>query len=150
MLFCQLHVQSSTILLLAYPVYCVCVYFLRARCAERIYDVVEAVEENRPGGYHPVHLHDLFNQRYQIMGKLAYGQFSTVWLASDQKLQRHVALKYLRQMHRKAAKSLPFFSIYQSHVLNMRARDMSYNCWITLSTMARMAPTLSCIAADDV
>ncbi|KAK9357847.1 kinase-like domain-containing protein [Lipomyces starkeyi] len=73
---------------------------------ERIYDVVEPVEEYRPGGYHPVHLHDLFNQRYEIIGKLAYGQFSTVWLASDQKLQRHVALKVLKADVSKDCKEL--------------------------------------------
>ncbi|KAL4999226.1 kinase-like protein [Aspergillus recurvatus] len=33
---------------------------------ERIYDVVEPVEEYRPGGYHPVHLHDVFHQRYEL------------------------------------------------------------------------------------
>ncbi|RAL01818.1 kinase-like protein [Aspergillus ibericus CBS 121593] len=51
---------------------------------ERIYDVVEPVEEYRPGGYHPVHLRDLFHQRYEVIGKLAFGQYSTVWLAKDQ------------------------------------------------------------------
>lgn len=51
---------------------------------KRIYDVVEPVEEYRVGGYHPVHLHDLFKQRYEVIGKLAFGQFSTVWLARDQ------------------------------------------------------------------
>lgn len=51
---------------------------------ERIYDVVEPVEEYRQGGYHPVHLHDVFHQRYKVTGKLAYGQYSTVWLAKDQ------------------------------------------------------------------
>ena len=45
---------------------------------ERIYDVVESVEEYRHGGYHPVHLNDVFNHRYEIVGKLAYGQYSTV------------------------------------------------------------------------
>ncbi|PGH34401.1 CMGC/SRPK protein kinase [[Emmonsia] crescens] len=63
---------------------------------ERIHDVVEAVEEYRQGGYHPVHLHDLFNQRYEVIGKLAFGQFSTVWLTHDQLFQRHVALKILK------------------------------------------------------
>jgi serine/threonine-protein kinase SRPK3 len=53
---------------------------------ERIYDVVESVEEYRPGGYHPVHLHDVFNHRYEIIAKVAYGQFSTVWLANDREL----------------------------------------------------------------
>lgn len=98
---------------------------------ERIYDVVEPVDEYRPGGYHPVHLHDLFNQRYEIIGKLAYGQFSTVWLAKDQwevllfkivcfklcfekptliytflRLQRHVALKILKADSSKNSKEL--------------------------------------------
>jgi serine/threonine-protein kinase SRPK3 len=50
---------------------------------ERIYDVVEPVEEYRAGGYHPVHLGDIFHQRYHIIGKWAFGQFSTVWLARD-------------------------------------------------------------------
>lgn len=50
---------------------------------ERIHDVVEPVEEYRRGGYHPVHLHDVFNERYEVIGKLAYGQYSTVWLAKD-------------------------------------------------------------------
>ncbi|KAL4922941.1 serine protein kinase [Aspergillus undulatus] len=44
---------------------------------ERIYDVVEPVEEYRRGGYHPVHLHDVLADRYEIIGKLAFGQFST-------------------------------------------------------------------------
>jgi serine/threonine-protein kinase SRPK3 len=55
------------------------------RWFERIHDVVEPVEEYRAGGYHPVHLHDVFDQRYEVIGKLAYGQFSTVGLASDRR-----------------------------------------------------------------
>lgn len=53
---------------------------------ERIYDVVEPVEEYRPGGYHLVHLGDVFHQRYEITGKLAFGQYSTGWLAKDRQL----------------------------------------------------------------
>lgn len=52
---------------------------------EWIDDVVEPVEEYRRGGYHPVHLKDVFNQQYRVGGKLAYGQYSTVWLARDEK-----------------------------------------------------------------
>ncbi|PWY63312.1 serine protein kinase [Aspergillus eucalypticola CBS 122712] len=64
---------------------------------ERIYDVVEPVEEYRRGGYHPVHLHDVFHQRYEIIGKLAFGQYSTVWLAKDQKIDsQQVILKVLK------------------------------------------------------
>jgi serine/threonine-protein kinase SRPK3 len=53
---------------------------------ERIYDVVEPVEEYRAGGYHPVHIEDTFHHRYRIVGKWAFGQFSTVWLAKDTRL----------------------------------------------------------------
>jgi serine/threonine protein kinase len=46
-------------------------------------------EENaaryKPGGYHPVKLGDkLGTDRYQILHKLGYGGFSTVWLAKDE------------------------------------------------------------------
>lgn len=95
---------------------------------EIIHDVVEPVEAYRRGGYHPVHLHDIFNQRYEVIGKLAYGQFSTVWLANDQlwvfpcskllcaqrwltcqlfpRLQRQVALKIVKAENSKDNKEL--------------------------------------------
>ena len=37
------------------------------------------------GGYHPVRVGDLFNNRYSIIRKLGWGHFSTVWLAWDVK-----------------------------------------------------------------
>ncbi|KAL4941127.1 hypothetical protein BDV06DRAFT_7650 [Aspergillus oleicola] len=78
---------------------------------ERIYDVVEPVEEYRHGGYHPVHLHDVFHQRYKIIGKLAYGQYSTVWLAQDQKVGHGlVALKILKADASKNNKELSMLS----------------------------------------
>ncbi|THC87033.1 hypothetical protein EYZ11_013520 [Aspergillus tanneri] len=63
---------------------------------EKIDDVVESIADYRLGGYHPVHLHDLFNERYEITGKLAHGQTSTVWLAWDQRLEQQVALKIVK------------------------------------------------------
>ncbi|KAL4968651.1 serine protein kinase [Aspergillus stella-maris] len=63
---------------------------------ERIHDVVEPVEEYRTGGYHPVHLEDTFHHRYRIVGKWAFGQFSTVWIAKDTRLERYVTLKILK------------------------------------------------------
>ncbi|KAG2415089.1 hypothetical protein HFD88_006280 [Aspergillus terreus] len=75
---------------------------------ERIYDVVEPVEEYRRGGYHPVHLDDVFQQRYTVIGKLAYGQYSTVWLAEDAgSNQRQVALKILKAEISKNNTELP-------------------------------------------
>ncbi|KAJ5121243.1 uncharacterized protein N7515_009204 [Penicillium bovifimosum] len=69
----------------------------RTRRFERIHYVVEPVEEYRAGGYHPVHLEDTFHDRYRIVGKWAYGQFSTVWIAEDTRLlERYVTLKILK------------------------------------------------------
>lgn len=37
----------------------------------------------RPGGFHPVQLGDVLGGRYEILCKLGYGGFATVWLAAD-------------------------------------------------------------------
>lgn len=52
----------------------------------------------RKGGYHPVSLGDVYNDRYTVVKKLGWGHFSTVWLAIDARVpQGHphkcVALK---------------------------------------------------------
>ena len=33
------------------------------------------------GGYHPVKIGDVYNEKYEIISKLGWGEFSTVWLA---------------------------------------------------------------------
>lgn len=44
----------------------------------------EWIEDYRPGGYHPVHLGDLYKEdQYKIIRKLGQGSYSTVWLARD-------------------------------------------------------------------
>lgn len=35
------------------------------------------------GGYHPVVIGDVFDQRYRVVRKLGWGHFSTVWLCRD-------------------------------------------------------------------
>ena len=44
-------------------------------------------EETMPGyiadSYYPVYIGDIYNSRYQILGKLGYGVHSTVWLSRD-------------------------------------------------------------------
>ncbi|PBP22530.1 caib/baif family protein-like protein [Diplocarpon rosae] len=50
----------------------------------------------RPGGFHPVHLNDVFKKgRYIVIHKLGHGGFATVWLGRDTLRQRYVALKIL-------------------------------------------------------
>jgi hypothetical protein len=57
-------------------------------------DSVEDVECYQPGGFHPVHLGDCFdNERFRIVYKLSSGGFATVWLACDSQLNEYVALK---------------------------------------------------------
>lgn len=56
----------------------------------------EGVRDYRKGGYHPVHVHELYANRYRIEAKLGWGHFSTVWLATDLKASppRYVAIKF--------------------------------------------------------
>jgi serine/threonine protein kinase len=50
----------------------------------------------RPGGYHPVHLGDTFKDgTYEVVHKLGYGGFSTVWLVKNEKHQ-YASMKILR------------------------------------------------------
>ena len=57
-------------------------------------DDVEDLEDYRWGGYHPIRLGDeLSNRRYQVIHKLGYGSYSTVWLVRDRVEKRYVSLK---------------------------------------------------------
>lgn len=56
----------------------------------------EDVGDYCKGGYHPVKIGDLYNQRYHVLRKLGWGHFSTVWLCWDFKAVRFVALKIVK------------------------------------------------------
>ena len=57
---------------------------------------VELIRHYRPGGFHPVHLNDTFNNgRYRVVNKLGHGGFSTVWLVKDEITQKYASLKIL-------------------------------------------------------
>ncbi|KAL2018690.1 hypothetical protein VTK56DRAFT_525 [Thermocarpiscus australiensis] len=50
---------------------------------------VENLEEYRIGGHHPTVIGDTFHEgRYEIVHKLGFGGYSTIWLARDRRLQR--------------------------------------------------------------
>ena len=59
-------------------------------------DEQEDPSDYKKGGYHPVKLGDLYNQRYHIVRKLGWGHFSTVWLCWDMKEKRFVAAKIVK------------------------------------------------------
>jgi hypothetical protein len=57
-------------------------------CLEQVdgagYEIVEeTVSAYGPGGFHPVQIGDVFDGRYEVIGKLGFGTESTVWLADD-------------------------------------------------------------------
>ncbi|SBT73020.1 serine/threonine protein kinase, putative [Plasmodium ovale] len=55
----------------------------------------EGSDEYCKGGYHPVQVNEIYNGRYRIEGKLGWGHFSTVWVATDLKSKplKFVAIK---------------------------------------------------------
>lgn len=56
----------------------------------------ENPNEYRKGGYHPVHLGEVYNTRYRVLQKLGWGCFSTVWLVWDYRMERFQAMKVQR------------------------------------------------------
>ena len=52
----------------------------------------------KKGGYHPVKIGDIYKSRYEVISKLGWGHFSTVWLANDLYAQpsQYVALKVVK------------------------------------------------------
>ncbi|KAH0830135.1 kinase-like protein [Lanmaoa asiatica] len=71
-------------------------------------------EDYVKGGYHPVHIGDAFSDgRYVVVRKLGWGHFSTVWLAKDTKLNRHVALKVVKSALRYTETALDEIKLLQ-------------------------------------
>jgi serine/threonine-protein kinase SRPK3 len=58
-------------------------------------DDVENIEGYQLGGYHPVTIGDIIGGKYQVIHKLGFGGFATVWLARDTEAQQYVALKII-------------------------------------------------------
>ncbi|KAI0490602.1 kinase-like domain-containing protein [Xylaria cf. heliscus] len=57
---------------------------------------VEELEAYTIGGYHPTKIGDTFHHdRYEVVHKLGFGGYSTIWLARDRHLRRYVSLKIM-------------------------------------------------------
>ena len=57
---------------------------------------LEVFENYTIEGYHPTKIGDTFHRdRYQVVHKLGFGGYSTIWLARVKHLQRYVSLKIL-------------------------------------------------------
>ncbi|KAJ4468783.1 kinase-like domain-containing protein [Lentinula aciculospora] len=71
-------------------------------------------EDYVKGGYHPVQIGDAFSEgRYVIVRKLGWGHFSTVWLAWDGRMKRHVALKVVKSAPRYTETALDEIKLLQ-------------------------------------
>jgi len=49
-------------------------------------DEDEGEDGYKPGGYHPVKVGEVYNQRYVVIKKLGWGHFSTVWMVKDRRV----------------------------------------------------------------
>lgn len=56
----------------------------------------ESSKDYKIGGYHPVEIGDVYNEKYSVIRKIGWGHFSTVWLCWDLKDKRFVALKVVK------------------------------------------------------
>ncbi len=69
------------------------------------------------GGYHPVRVGEVYGSgRYQVLLKLGWGHFSTVWLVSDRDTGGVAALK---------ARGVPAVHDSLMRTCNMQARCMT-------------------------
>jgi hypothetical protein len=50
----------------------------------------ETIPDFKPSRYYPVRIGDIFQERYQVIGKLGFGVSSTVWLARDLRWMLHL------------------------------------------------------------
>ncbi|KAK6587866.1 kinase CMGC group [Cryptosporidium xiaoi] len=81
----------------------------------------ESKEDYKKGGYHPVNIGEVYNNKYLIVSKLGWGHFSTVWLAVDASTEPlcYYALKFQKgaNEYRQAA--------YDEIDILTRARNLS-------------------------
>ncbi|KAI0538777.1 serine/threonine protein kinase [Xylaria digitata] len=69
---------------------------------QKAHKIIDEGDDNyRPGGFHPVYIGDVYNNRYKILNKIGYGVYSTVWVVKDLQSQtggrrEFLALKVLR------------------------------------------------------
>lgn len=59
------------------------------------YPCSEPVDCYEIGGFHPVNLDDILNNRYQVFNKLGYGSYGTVWLVEDLTSGKLASIKIL-------------------------------------------------------
>uniref|UniRef100_A0A3B0NJF5 non-specific serine/threonine protein kinase n=1 Tax=Theileria annulata TaxID=5874 RepID=A0A3B0NJF5_THEAN len=103
-------------------------------CGQYEVNMSESEDSNSyvPGGYHPVMIGEIYNNRYKIEAKLGWGYFSTVWLASDLSSEpdTFVALKFQR-----SAKMYTDAVLDEIDLLNTVINGKNSNEWVSTSSV---------------
>lgn len=60
---------------------------------------LENITQYCKGGYHPVHIGDILNDRFEVVNKLGSGGFGIVWLCLDTKFNKWGAVKIMTADH---------------------------------------------------
>ncbi|KAI0530352.1 kinase-like domain-containing protein [Xylaria digitata] len=60
---------------------------------------LEEISRYNKGGFHPIHLGDALDGRFEVIHKLGSGGFATVWLCRDRQLEEWRAVKVMTADH---------------------------------------------------
>jgi serine/threonine protein kinase len=63
----------------------------------------EDIESYKVGGYHPVHVGEMYNKRYLVVEKMGWGHFSTVWMCQDTMAPQSSPPQYVAMKVQKSA-----------------------------------------------
>src|SRR5690606_19414652 len=86
-------------------------------------DGAEDFEDYKVDGYHPVVLGEVFNEKYQIIQKLGWGHFSTVWLVNEKKTNHYYALKIQKSKKSYCESALDELEILQTLEQNKTSHE---------------------------
>ena len=107
----------------------------------------EGEDSYKEGGYHPVHIGEIYNERYKVISKLGWGHFSTVWLCEDIRGESitgkvcYVALKI-----QKSAEHYTEAAFDEIELLAVARNERNNRSW--KSSRARLRPQLVSTCQD--
>lgn len=127
-------------------------------------DDAESLEMYTTGGYHPVQIGDMFCDRYEVIDKLGFGGYSTVWVVRDSQKERYRKLKVgiadslpqeasvLRALHtqeRRVPGSETIPRLLDTFTIN--GPNGSHPCYVTTLALGDLAESkFSCLFRRDV
>ena len=87
-------------------------------------DEEEDARDYKKGGYHPVKIGELFKDAaYEVLTKIGWGHFSTVWLAWDRRAERPVALKIQKSAQRYSEAAVDEIELLKQVAASERAEE---------------------------